>query len=47
MSVIRAKTDDDSLKQRNGKTMITCGILQALKNRGVRCAPFKCAAPIT
>ena len=22
--------------------MITCGILQALKNKGVRCAPFKC-----
>ena len=25
-----------------GKTMITCGILQVLKNRGVKCAPFKC-----
>ena len=25
-----------------GKTMITCGILQALKNRDFRVAAFKC-----
>ena len=25
-----------------GKTMITCGILKALKNRGLNCAAFKC-----
>ena len=25
-----------------GKTMITCGILQALKNRGLRVSSFKC-----
>ena len=26
----------------SGKTMITCGILKALKNRGLNCAAFKC-----
>lgn len=26
----------------SGKTMITCGILKALKNRGLDCAAFKC-----
>lgn len=26
----------------SGKTMITCGILQALKNRGMKAASFKC-----
>ena len=26
----------------SGKTLLTCGILQALKNRGVRAASFKC-----
>ena len=26
----------------SGKTMITCGILQALKNRGLQVASFKC-----
>ena len=26
----------------SGKTTITCGILQALKNRGLRAASFKC-----
>ena len=26
----------------SGKTMITCGILQALKNRGLKVASFKC-----
>ena len=26
----------------SGKTMITCGILKALKNRGLDCATFKC-----
>ena len=25
-----------------GKTMITCGILKALKNRGLNCAAIKC-----
>ena len=26
----------------SGKTMITCGILQILKNRGYRVSSFKC-----
>lgn len=26
----------------SGKTLITCGILQALKNRGLQIASFKC-----
>ena len=26
----------------SGKTLITCGILQALKNRGLQTASFKC-----
>ena len=43
MSVIRVpRLMMTALSSGTGKTMITCGILQALKNRGVRCAPFKC-----
>ena len=30
-----------------GKTMITCGILKALKNRGLNCAAFKCGPDIS
>ena len=26
----------------SGKTLITCGILQALKNRGMKMSSFKC-----
>ena len=26
----------------SGKTLITCGILQALKNRGLKLSAFKC-----
>ena len=26
----------------SGKTLITCGLLQALKNRGLKLASFKC-----
>ena len=36
-SVMLAATSSGS-----GKTMITCGVLQALLNRGVRPASFKC-----
>ena len=26
----------------SGKTLITCGLLQAMKNRGIQTASFKC-----
>lgn len=29
-------------KSGSGKTMMTCGLLQALKNRGLKCRSFKC-----
>ena len=29
-------------KSGSGKTMVTCGLLQAFKNRGLQCRAFKC-----
>ena len=31
----------------SGKTLITCGLLQALKNRGLQPASFKCGSVVS